>query len=146
MARLVDHVEYKDGGLYWTTKQSGRRVGGRVGGVDSYHGYRRFKFQGKTYKEHRVIFYLFNGYWPKMIDHIDRNPLNNYVENLRDCTPRENNLNKKSVNVYRHGKGWRIIIDGTYHGIFRCFGEATRLAAEIRRECYAEEASAPTGK
>ena len=47
----------------------------------------------------RLCWLLHYGDWPEnTIDHIDRNPLNNKIENLRDVTQAENNRNK---NPYR---------------------------------------------
>jgi len=65
-----------------------------------YRGYaQRAKiFDGKTKRIylHRFIWYLHNGV-PKegyMIDHIDRNPLNDSLSNLRLATPQQNMMNR----------------------------------------------------
>ena len=38
---------------------------------------------------------MFHGFIPMEIDHIDRNVLNNKIENLRQCTRSENLANRR---------------------------------------------------
>ena len=45
------------------------------------------------YKAHRVIWYWHHGTLPEQIDHIDRDNYNNKIENLRDCTNAQNQMN-----------------------------------------------------
>lgn len=60
-------------------------------------------FKGKEYKSHRVIWTFINGEIPDgmIIDHIDGNPFNNAISNLKIKTQPENNLNssKRSHNT-----------------------------------------------
>jgi hypothetical protein len=51
----------------------------------------------KQFKFHRLIYEAYNGEIPEglFIDHIDNNPLNNNIDNLRLCNTSENNCNKK---------------------------------------------------
>lgn len=43
---------------------------------------------------HRAVWLLCHGRWPTQIDHIDGNPLNNRVENLREVSQSENDANR----------------------------------------------------
>lgn len=63
------------------------------------HGYKykSFKRHKKTIKflVHQMVAYQFLGERPTgfVIDHIDRNKLNNHVSNLRYCSYKDNNIN-----------------------------------------------------
>ena len=68
------------------------------GAIKKKWGYRRlcFRINRKNFAvdEHICAWILFYGRWPKeTIDHIDNNPLNNHIENLRECSQSENNYN-----------------------------------------------------
>lgn len=45
------------------------------------------------FSEHRAIWTMVYGYWAKEIDHINGDPQDNRLENLREVTHRENCLN-----------------------------------------------------
>ena len=93
---IQDYVNYcADTGLV-TWKQSGKEVGGYRHGK-----YRSFRLKGKQYSTHRVAWFLAHGYWPNKIDHIDGDPSNNKLVNLRDTTSRGNSSN---LPVHRQGK------------------------------------------
>ena len=65
----------------------------------------------KTVRLHRLILNVTN---PKIqADHIDRNGLNNRRNNLRTCTPHENNWNRYSVSK----SGFRGVV--FCHGIWK---------------------------
>ena len=58
------------------------------------NGYGRVGIDGKKYSTHRLIWLLVYGEWPENdIDHIDRDRMNNRLENLRAVTRTENNHN-----------------------------------------------------
>lgn len=49
----------------------------------------------KTYSAHRIAWLIYYGEWPKnQIDHINQDPTDNRIENLRDITNSENNKNR----------------------------------------------------
>ncbi len=61
--------------------------------------YLNVRINRKNYRLHRVAWALHYGTWPLgVIDHIDGNPKNNAIANLRDVSVRENNTNQ-----YKHG-------------------------------------------
>ena len=93
---LLDELfEYKDGSLYWKVTLSNRgKIGNKAGSART-DGYLRLGINGKEYAIHRLVFFMHNGYLPKIIDHIDNNYLNNKIENLREATQSQNLQNSK---------------------------------------------------
>lgn len=72
---------------------------GTVAGTNRGDGYIRMHIEGRRYFVHRLAWLYEYGYYPKMIDHIDQNPSNNRIKNLRDASYIENMRNrKKSIN------------------------------------------------
>lgn len=61
-------------------------------------GYQRVSVQGRMLYVHRVLWELVNGPIPNghTIDHIDGNPENNRLDNLRLASYSENNMNRVS--------------------------------------------------
>lgn len=73
------------------------------------HGYGQVWVDGKMYKTHRLVWLLVYGVRPEHeIDHIDRNPMNNKIENLRAASPSEN----------QHNQGMRRNNTSGYPGVY----------------------------
>lgn len=71
------------------------RVGDIVG-VLHHSGYLSTEIIGKNYFIHRLVWLYMTGKFPlKVIDHIDRDKLNNRFSNLRDVSQSENVANTK---------------------------------------------------
>ena len=85
--------EYQDGALFYRQRPSQNTLANdRTGYVDN-NGYRKLSIKNKRYQEHRIIFLMHHGYLPDTIDHIDGNPANNRIENLREATQQQNCYN-----------------------------------------------------
>lgn len=131
------------GGLYWrkTYGKCKNIVGRRVGCIAD-HGYRTFRFRGKQYYEHRVIFFIVNGRWPTMVDHKDRNRGNNLPENLREVSSEENSHNTETFRGYIHyrkGDGRYIVQVGRkYIGSSKDINIATDIARKYLNGLFNE--------
>lgn len=117
--------DYRDGNLYWKVA-NGRRVKiGDLAGTIGNDEYRRIKIDGKSYTAHQLIFLYHNGYIPNELDHINRNPSNNFIDNLREVTHQQNHMNRKKdkhingkptsskykgVSWHKQTKKWRAYI------------------------------------
>ena len=91
---LNDYLKYEDGFLYWKKVNSNAIKVGNIAGCFQKNGYQILMLNKKFYLVHRLVFLMFNGYMPKIIDHIDGNPSNNKIENLREATQSQNLCNK----------------------------------------------------
>ena len=84
-----------------------------TGAIDS-NGYIQHKFMYRLFFKHRIMGYAFLGLDvnnPKQqIDHIDRNPLNNCLNNLRIVSNQQNQFNKQGKGYYHINNRWRAII------------------------------------
>ena len=77
-------------------------------GCDNGRGYLRVRVAGRRFFVHRLVLETFVGPAPKdrpEADHIDRNPANNHVSNLR-WTDRKGNNRNTSKNDRVDARGW----------------------------------------
>jgi hypothetical protein len=67
-------------------------------GYKDQRGYHHIRINRKTYKLHRIVFYMFHGRDPgkKVIDHINGDKGDNRILNLRAVTHRQNSSNTKA--------------------------------------------------
>lgn len=85
---------YDNGKLYWKKKISDKCVIGKEAGYFNAKNNRHFvRCYNKSIARSRVIYAMFYGFSDKQIDHINRNPLDDRIGNLRAVTTRENSLN-----------------------------------------------------
>ena len=102
--------DYRDGNLYRRIPKGRSKIGDLVGNVMN-SGYRRVGINYKSYYAHRLIFLYHYGYLPEFLDHIDGNPLNNKIDNLREATSQENLRSQKKSKSY-NGKSTSSIYKG----------------------------------
>jgi len=95
-AELNDLFEYRDGNLYWKVKPCKHMTVGSEAGSLNKNGYKYVSIRGSKHLLHRVIFKMHTGKEPSHIDHIDQNPLNNKIENLRESNFAHNAWNMKT--------------------------------------------------
>ena len=131
----------EDGKLWWVDCVRRPSWNGREAGNNTANGYRKIKFRGQQLLTHRVAWLLYYGVWPTGdIDHIDGNPLNNRIGNLRDVSHRVNLQNqvhaqarnpKRLVGATKKGNRWmaQININGKskYLGLFATAHEAHKI-------------------
>lgn len=82
------------GELFWTSIAH-KSVKNKKAGTPDRLGYIIVLYKGRPYKAHRIAWLLTHGCWPiGMIDHIDGNPSNNRLDNLRDVDNATNQINR----------------------------------------------------
>lgn len=147
--RLKELMEYNPETGEFTRKTApcnGTKVGDIAGGCDS-EGYIRIRVGRKRHFAHRLAWLYVRGFWPKNeIDHINRDPSDNRLCNLREVShqcnmrncgnPKTNTSGVKGVRRHKRRKKWeaRICVDNEYKflGTYNSFDNAVcaRLAAE----------------
>ena len=128
--RLRDLIDYdpKTGIMRWKVCKASRiNIGDIITGKMKL-GHLRVGIDGQRYLAHRIAWFHYYGKWPtKHIDHIDNNPENNAINNLRECTPAQNLWNRpaqcnsllslKGVSFDTRRGTWfaRIMVEGKLH-------------------------------
>ena len=140
--RSLLHYDPQTGEFTWSsTPRKGVRSGCPAGHKAAYH---RIRIHRVEYKAQRLAWLYVNGSWPNgVIDHINGNPLDNRIGNLRVGSQSENLANRpkqrnnttgfKGVSKLKGQKFWRATLRGKHIGLFRSpeeASEAYRVAAE----------------
>jgi hypothetical protein len=95
MIEILPGIYYKEDGTAWTTNTTqdhyGRTEPRQITAKNNY-GYLKIGRKDKTLYWHRLVYEHFNGPIPDgmKIDHIDNDPSNNRIENLRLVTHKSN--------------------------------------------------------
>lgn len=120
-------------------------------------GYKSGGIYGRLFKAHRVIWAIVYGQWPsKFIDHIDGNPSNNRIENIREATRSENGMNRpaqanntsgfKGIHWIKSMERWvaraRVNKKSYYFGHFKTKEEAVEAYRSSIREVHKQFARA----
>lgn len=109
-AELKEILDYnpQTGEFKWKINTSSNKIkkDSRAGHIESFFSYCRITIDYKIYQAHRLAWLYVYGKWPKIIDHINGNTLDNKIHNLRSVSQREN-----SINTIKHRNGH---LAGTY--------------------------------
>jgi len=97
--RPIHHFKSDHARKAWNGRYAGT-VAGTVRKQMHRHNYRylHVKVDGKMRMAHRVAWAIYHGVWPRddqQVDHIDGNPMNNKIANLRLVSQAENGKNQK---------------------------------------------------
>lgn len=134
----------------WTNKLAGKKAGSVYG-----NGYLYLTIFKRDYLAHRLVWLWHYGEMPKgALDHIDRNRLNNKINNLRIATKSENARNSvyrsntsgiKGVYFDKSRNKWASIIrldyKNHYVGRFNTLEEAADAAKEARARLHGDFAN-----
>jgi len=120
---------------------------GKIAGSISKSGYIKIHISPAMLLAHRVAWLYVHGTWPSdQLDHINGDPSDNRIVNLREATQAQNNQNARKpkggtskyigVSFMKHNRKWRaaISIDGKPHylGIFDSEIEAHAVYLEAK--------------
>ena len=150
--RVRELLEYRPdvGGscLVWKVDRGSNKVKGlRAGTMHYRNGYLSIGIDGVIYLAHRLVWAIMHGEDPKhIIDHINRDKLDNRIDNLRLCTNHQFD-NKQNMDKYANNKSgvkgvswfkpsgkWAAHIRVNKILIFLGYHSTIEAAAEARRE------------
>lgn len=139
-------------------KHGGPIYPGDIAGSIKGREYREIGINGRLYRAGRLAWFYVMGKWPNIIDHINRNGLDDRFENLRDVTQGQNmqNTGPKKRNAtglkgvtFDHKRSMyvaRICLDYKHHylGHFKTAKEAREVyvAASHRIHSHSTEVAA----
>ena len=154
---LKEWIDYnpKTGEFKWKKSPHHLIKAGDMAGGYEKRGYRIFKLKEKTIKGHRAAWAIIYGYFPSgEIDHIDNNPSNNRIDNLREVdrsrnqmnakTPKHNKSGVKGVHYCKSKQKWLATIGFNKKkiciGHFDLFNEAVQARKDKEKEIQGEYA------
>jgi len=160
--KLKEVLDYcpETGNFFWRVRRGRQKAGSLAGHADT-HGYIMIRVFSKIYMAHRLAFlFVYDRFPIGDTDHINRNRSDNRIENLREVTRSENNVNSKirknNTSGYR-GVSWSER-DKHYHayinkdgrriniGYFRDSKEAAIAYDEKAKDIYGEKAELNFGE
>lgn len=113
------------GTLIWKAGPLVKRNKGKIAGTTTKaHHHVRIKVAGQMWMAHRLIYLWHHGHIPAVLDHADRNPRNNRIQNIRPVTLNQNAWNAtkyktatskwKGVTKHKQNDKWVAFICTNY--------------------------------
>jgi hypothetical protein len=104
LTQIHKYFFYENGKLFWKCKKAHttHKIGDEAGSTNI-RGYKSVCINRKHYRIHKIIWFIHHGDWPETIDHIDGNPSNNRIENLRKVSQAQNSMNRKIAKNNKSG-------------------------------------------
>jgi hypothetical protein len=156
--------EYRDGKLFWrhcvlsnpseltAADKRHLKYAGRKAGTGNGNGYLTTSYRDKRYYIHHLVFLMFHGYRPKLLDHINGVRDDNRIENLREVTTSQNSMNTslrsdnvsgtKGVSWHKGAKKWTVTLQvgkvPKYMGLYEDYELACLMASEARDAYHGE--------
>lgn len=141
MVPFAELFRYENGKLFWVKgPRQNKEAGCLITASRNRQRYRRVEVNGKSYYTHHIVWFLFKGYLPEAIDHIDGVGLNNAIENLREASPALNAKNRPKQRNTRSGHlGVFKLTSGRYKASIKVNGRSIHLGVfpdiESARRC-----------
>lgn len=137
---IVDSLrcDFSTGKVYWkNVNKYHNEKNGKEAGCISY-GRCIIKLNGKIIKRSHVVYFLANGKLPSngVIDHINRNPLDDRPENLREVSVTTNNRNHSRRNIRKLKNGYQVRLGNVFSKNVRTLSEAVKLYDTKREEIW----------
>ena len=145
------HYNLETGVFNWKVPRRGRRLDREAGGVNNNCTYKTITLEGQQYLVHRLAWFYVHGEWPVgNLDHINRNPADNRIANLRQATVAQNAANSfgfgssgyKGVYWSTKGQKWKSQITVNYKsihlGLFDTPEEAHAAYCKVFRQQHGE--------
>src|SRR5882672_2364605 len=93
--RTILHYDPKTGIFRWRVRMSPARGAGEIAGAKS-GNYIRIGIKRRWYQAHRLAWLYVHGKWPLYwLDHANGDKLDNRLENLREATHSQNQMNSR---------------------------------------------------
>lgn len=130
-------LEYfpNSGEFVWTEDVGKKKKGSIAGSINRSLGYWQIRYNKKLYYSHRLAYLAMEGKYPDgVVDHIDRDGLNNRWDNLRSVSHSENHLNTnkpinntsgcKGIYYSTRDKRWIARVSGEFRAYGNTYAEA----------------------
>jgi hypothetical protein len=132
--------------FHWRASRVGCRPG-KIAGNSKSGWAVRIRIHSVCYYAHRLVWLYVHGRWPTVeIDHINGNPKDNRLANLREATHGENLRNTKKRSDNRSGyKGVAAVWNGSWRATIRGRHIGTFPTREEARDAYQVAAKAEFG-